>query len=168
MTTTASAEPGRDLCVLLSQASHALTLKLTAALTAVGISPRAHCVLSHALTGELTQRELAERCDLDKTTMVVTVDELERAGLAERLPSKTDRRARIIVVTDAGRKVVQQGQEILARVYDDVLSTLPAGQREAFVDGLVRLVHGPLSAPVQRERPVRRRAATRARSSRKR
>ncbi|HXG44980.1 MAG TPA: MarR family transcriptional regulator [Gemmatimonadales bacterium] len=165
---TARAEPGRDLCVLLSRASHALTLELTAALTAVGISPRAYCVLSHALTGELTQRELAERCDLDKTTMVVTVDELERAGLVERRPSKTDRRARIIAVTDAGRKVVRQGQEILARVYDDVLSALPVRQREAFVDGLVRLVHGPLSAPAQCERPVRRRAVTRARSSRNR
>ena len=41
---------------------------------------------------------------LDKTTMVVTVDELERAGLAERQASSTDRRARIIKVTPAGRR----------------------------------------------------------------
>ena len=60
-------------------------------------------MLIKALEGELTQIQLAERCALDKTTMVVTVDELEKAGLAERRPSPTDRRARIIAVTDAGK-----------------------------------------------------------------
>jgi MarR family transcriptional regulator for hemolysin len=35
-------------------------------------------------------------------THVVTVDELEKAGLAERRPSSRDRRARVISVTEAG------------------------------------------------------------------
>ena len=45
-----------------------------------------HCVLYHALAGEFTQIQLAEQCALDKTTMVVTMDALESAGLAERRP----------------------------------------------------------------------------------
>src|SRR3954451_20839594 len=88
-----------DLCWLLSQASHTLTTELTAALEQVGISPRAHMVLAAALTGEHTQIELARMVGLDKTTMVVTLDELQEAGLAERRPSATDRRARVIAVT---------------------------------------------------------------------
>jgi MarR family len=63
---------------------------------ALGICPRSHCVLAKAMESERTQIRLAERCALDKTTMVVTGDELERSGLAERRPSPTDRRARII------------------------------------------------------------------------
>jgi DNA-binding MarR family transcriptional regulator len=165
MTAPTPAVPDRDLCVLLSQASHGLTLELTAALTAIGITPRAHCVLTHALSGELTQSELAERCDLDKTTMVMTVDALERDGLAERRPSRADRRARIIAVTEAGRRVVADGQEIVAAVRDDVLSALPPEQREVFVDGLARLVGGRLSAPERCDQPVRRRAPLRRRSS---
>ena len=47
---------------------------------------------------------------LDKTTMVVTIDELEPAGMAERLPSPTDRRARIIGVTKDGRKAIAKGE----------------------------------------------------------
>jgi DNA-binding MarR family transcriptional regulator len=166
MATGAPAKPRPDLCVLLSQASHALTTVLTAALTEVGISPRAHCVLSHALAGERTQSELAALCGLDKTTMVVTVDELERDGLAVRRPSKADRRARIIAATDLGRRVVEAGDEVVARVRQDVLAALPAQEREAFVDGLVRLVGGPLAAPVRCEPPVRRRAPRPVRSSR--
>jgi MarR family transcriptional regulator, transcriptional regulator for hemolysin len=145
-----------DLMLLLAQASHALHTELAAALTALGVSPRAHCVLSKAIDGERTQRELAELCGLDKTTMVVTIDELERAGLAERRLSSTDRRARIISVTDAGARLVQEGRDVVARLYEDVLGSLDPDQRSAFVDALTRLVDGRLAEPAKCARPVRR------------
>ena len=79
-----------------------------------------------------TQIQLAERCALDKTTMVVTVDELETAGLAERRPSPTDRRARIIAVTEAGAR---DGRARATRsshgIYADVLDSLPDDERDA-------------------------------------
>ena len=159
MTASASTETAANVCFLLSRASHALTTELAAGLAGLGISPRALHVLKEALGHELTQNRLAELCDLDKTTMVVTVDELERAGLAERRPARGDRRARIIAVTPAGERVVAQGREIIERIHDDVLAALPAGERQAFVDGLARLVRGRLATPVRPERPVRRRAA---------
>jgi DNA-binding MarR family transcriptional regulator len=131
---------------------------MTAQLQALGISPRAHCVLTHALRGELTQSQVAEQCALDKTTMVVTMDELEKAGLAERRSSGTDRRARIIAVTKAGERSVAEANAIVGRIYAEVLGALPAGQRDAFVAGLAQLVGGRLSTPAKCERPVRRRA----------
>jgi DNA-binding MarR family transcriptional regulator len=147
-----------DLMFLLAQASHALETEMTAELQALGVSPRAHCVLTHALAGELTQSQVAEQCALDKTTMVVTMDDLEKAGLAERRPSSADRRARIIAVTKAGERKVAEANAIVARIYAEVLGALPAGQRDAFVGGLGQLVGGRLSTPVKCERPVRRRA----------
>jgi MarR family transcriptional regulator for hemolysin len=156
MATTAPDKLRVDLCFLLSQAAHSLSTELAAGLAELGISPRVHCVLSKALPGTLTQKQLADLCGLDKTTMVVTIDELERAGLAERRPSSTDRRARMIAVTKAGERLVEKGNAIVARVYDDVLSSLPAGEREGFVDGLVTLVGGRLGTPVKCETVVRR------------
>jgi DNA-binding MarR family transcriptional regulator len=158
MATVTSAEPSPDLCVLLSQASHALATRTAAALSDVGTSPRGHCVLYHALAGERTQGELAGLCGLDKTTMVVTVDELERAGLAERRSSRTDRRTRIVAVTEEGRRVVEAGNAVVRRLRDAVLAALPPDDRDAFCDGLVRLVQGPLAAPVECDPPIRRRA----------
>ncbi len=52
--------------------------EFTASLEDVGISPRQHAVLTTAMTSELTQTEIARVVGLDKTTMVVTVDELRR------------------------------------------------------------------------------------------
>ncbi|HET9141278.1 MarR family winged helix-turn-helix transcriptional regulator [Actinophytocola sp.] len=149
----------RDLMYLLAQASHVLTTELTAGLEGLGISPRHYCVLRHAGEGEeLTQIRLAELCGLDKTTMVVTVDELERAGLAERSPSATDRRARIIRVTANGRRMVAEAESVVDRIYADVLGALPARNREVFLDSLARLVESRLSTPVRCDRTVRRRA----------
>jgi len=48
------------------------------------------------MEAERTQIQIAELAYLDKTTMVVTVDALEKAGLAQRRQSSTDRRARIV------------------------------------------------------------------------
>ncbi|HEY3139806.1 MAG TPA: MarR family transcriptional regulator [Acidimicrobiales bacterium] len=152
------ATPTFDLAMLLKLASHALETELTASLNDLGISPRHYCVLAKASEADLTQSQLAELASLDKTTMVVTVDELERAGYAERRPSDTDRRARIIAVTPAGKQVVAKGRKIVDGVFDDVLGTLPATVREPFVDGLSRLVDDRLSTPVPTERPVRRRS----------
>jgi DNA-binding MarR family transcriptional regulator len=143
------AEIRGDLSFLFDKASQGLTARMNAALAELGITPRGYCVLSKALPGELTQGELAEIALLDKTTMVVTMDHLEQAGLARREPSTTDRRARIVQTTDEGRQVVEHARKIIDGVYAEVLGVLPEQQREALLDALVVLVghDGPLAAP---------------------
>jgi MarR family transcriptional regulator for hemolysin len=147
-----------NLCWLLSRASYTLTTELTAAFEGLGLSPRTHSVLIAALTGEHTQSQLARMVGLDKTTMVVTVDELEAAGLAERRPSATDRRARVIAVTPAGARLVREAEEIGDEIRADVLGVLAPDEREVFVGALARLVGDRLAEPVQTAQPVRRRA----------
>jgi DNA-binding MarR family transcriptional regulator len=118
-------------------------------------------VLAAAMTGEHTQSQLARMVGLDKTTMVVTVDELESAGLAERRPAATDRRARVIAVTPAGADLVRRAEEIGDDIRADVLGVLPADQRDVFVGALARLVGDRLAEPVHTAQPVRRRAPRR-------
>ena len=146
-----------DLAFLLAHSSHVLSTELTAELAGLGITPRGHCVLSAALTGEKTQIQLADMCGLDKTTMVVTVDELEKAGLVERQTSPVDRRARIIAVTPQGREIKAKAADVVARVYEDVLSSLPDDERDGLIRGLTRLVENRLSTPVACQRAPRRR-----------
>lgn len=148
-----------ELTCMLSRASHAMTMELAAALDEVGVSQRTHSVLNAAMNGEHSQIELARIVGLDKTTMVVALDELEAAGLAERQQSKVDRRARIIVVTPAGKKLVKRGEAIAAEVREQVLSSLDEDEREVFMSALAKLVDGPLAEPAQCSRSIRRRNA---------
>jgi MarR family transcriptional regulator, transcriptional regulator for hemolysin len=145
-----------DLCWLLSRASHGLTTEFTAALEELGISPRAHAVLTTAMCGEHTQSDIARLVGLDKTTMVVTIDELEAAGLAERRRSSADRRAWVIAVTDAGKRKVKQADKVLERVRKDVLSVLEPAEREIFLTALGRLACERLAEPVVCAHTVRR------------
>lgn len=153
------AELAADLMFLLNQATYALATDMSAGLKHLGVTTRDYCVLLTAQTGELTQKQLGDLCSLDKTTMVVTVDGLERAGLAVRQPSSTDRRARIVQVTDQGRDLVKEAREIVDGIYAGILDELPARERSVFVDSLVRLVGagGRLAEPSHVGPAIRRR-----------
>jgi len=146
-----------NLSWLLTQAHFNLVSEIAAAFEPLGVSNRGYHVLATARGGEYTQKELAERIGLDKTTMVVTVDELEGAGLAERRPSSTDRRARVISVTKAGERKVREGQAIVDRIQADVLDTLPARERKVFLEALGTLVKDRLAEPAECSQPLRRR-----------
>jgi DNA-binding MarR family transcriptional regulator len=156
MTAMAPARTQPDLSFLLDHTSHVLRTRMSAALAEIGLTARMHCVLVHALEEERTQIQLAELGDMDKTTMVVTVDALEKDGLAERRPSTTDRRARVIVLTDEGARMAAQSQEIVDRVHDEVLAALPKQERAVFLRAMNRLVTGVLASPEGNPQPVRR------------
>lgn len=145
-----------DLSFLLDHTSHVLRTQMSAALGEIGLTARMHCVLVHALEEERTQIQLAEIGDMDKTTMVVTVDALESAGLAERRPSSRDRRARIIAVTEEGARLAEKSQAIVDRVHREALAALAATDREVLLRALNALADDHLATPAENPRPVRR------------
>jgi MarR family transcriptional regulator, transcriptional regulator for hemolysin len=152
----------RDLTGMLNRAGHLLSIQLSAALEDAGLTARMQCVLVHAAEGRRTQAELADLADLDKTTMVATVDELERLGYAERLLSPTDRRARIIKVTKAGQAAAVRGQRIVDRVHANALGVLSSGERGPFVQALALLAEAdpalnaePMTAVRRRREPAK-------------
>src|SRR3954454_3254982 len=149
MTAMAPRRTGPDVSFLLDHASHVLRTRMAAALGEIGLTARMHCVLVHALEEERTQIQLAELGDMDKTTMVVTVDALEKAGLAERRPSSTDRRGRVLAGPAKGAEVARQSQEIADGVHQAALGALPADEREVLLRAMNRLVTGHLATPVE-------------------
>src|SRR5215213_6270097 len=123
-----------DLSWLLANANWALA--------PLGLSGRSYHVLRAASNGEYTQKALAEMVGIDKTTMVVTIDELEEAGLAERRPSPSDRRAHVIAVTKLGERKLAKAEAVQAQVQGEALNALPDAERSAFVHGLATMLEG--------------------------
>jgi DNA-binding MarR family transcriptional regulator len=56
--------------------------------------------------GPLTLRELAEAMTTDAPAATVSVNDLEERGLVERRPHPDDRRAKLVSLTAAGRRVL--------------------------------------------------------------
>ena len=115
-------------------------------------------MLAKAAEGDHTQGRLAELAWMDKTTMVVTLDEMERRGLAERRLSPEDRRVRVVAITAKGRRQLAKADAIVQGVYDEVLDGVGPAERETFLSVLGGLVDGPLAAPFHMEARTRRRA----------
>src|SRR3954453_460756 len=121
-----------DLSFLLNQAAYAFEARLAAALAEHGLSVREYCVLWKAEEAERTQQEIAELAGLDKSTLVLTLDKLEAAGLVERRISDVDRRARVVAVTPRGGGLYMQTQKVVDQVTVDTLRHLGAKGMPSF------------------------------------
>lgn len=146
-----------DLSYLLNKASETLATRMTRALADHDLTVRQYCVLDKASGGDRTQGQIAEEALLDKTTMVVTLDGLESAGLASRTPCPRDRRVRLVHTTDEGDRLLDKATDAIRGVYDEVLGAMPADRRDTFVDALTTLVGpgGPLHDADEDARPRR-------------
>ena len=66
------------------------------------------------LTGSLPMRELAARMGCDNSYLTSLVDALEELGLAAREAHPTDRRRKVIVLTEEGRRLAERVQRAYA------------------------------------------------------
>ena len=144
---TSPTPPAVDLAFLVNQVSYALAARMGEALAELDLTVPQYCVLWKAHEKERTQIEIAEEGALDKTTVVHEVDRLERAGLATRHVHPTDRRGRVVVLTDAGVDVLGRAHRAVARVHDEALSDLSADRRESFLADLSEVARGVLASP---------------------
>jgi DNA-binding MarR family transcriptional regulator len=92
------------------------------------------------------QQELGLAMGIDRSTMVVLIDELEAKGLAKRRPCPADRRAREVAITAKGRRLLEQGRQMATQVEDEVLQGLTSGERRQL---LKLLRHALDTAPPQ-------------------
>lgn len=132
---------------LMSRASHAIGAALMESLAPLGLNLRNYTVLIAAERAAIegapqTQLALAQSGRLDKSTMVVAVDALEEEGLVERRSDPKDRRARIVVPTDAGRELLARAEGVVLGVEDEVLADLSAEELRVLRSLLTRLVVG--------------------------
>jgi DNA-binding MarR family transcriptional regulator len=94
---------------------------------ALGLSFIRIKVLRHVAQAPLTLRELSGALGIDPPYATVVVHDLSERGLVERIPHPTDRRAKLVTLTPAGRDVAQQAEEML-REPPAGLVALPADQ----------------------------------------
>jgi DNA-binding MarR family transcriptional regulator len=102
--------------------------------------PRGYQVLATACgEGAKRQLDLASQLGVDRTVMTYLLDDLEKAGLVERQPDPSDRRARLIVATEQGRETLCDLENRLQRAEDEVLGSLEEGERMVFRSLLQRV-----------------------------
>jgi DNA-binding MarR family transcriptional regulator len=141
---TAAAEYAGQLFFRLWRVSHTRTAE---ALDSLGLTTAQFALLNVLGTHEgAIQQELGATMGIDPSTMVSLIDQLEAARLAKRRPRPTDRRAREVVITPKGRRVLEQARRLATQVEDDVFGGLSSAERRQVLALLRRALE---SAPPQ-------------------
>jgi DNA-binding MarR family transcriptional regulator len=108
-----------------------------------GMRPRHLLALTvlrdHGASG---QQHLAEVLDIDRTNLVLLLNELEREQLVERRRSEEDRRRHVVELTTAGRELLARAEMALGATEEIVLGALDRQEREALYKLLARAVDG--------------------------
>lgn len=76
-------------------------------------------MLADAPSG-LIQTELAERMGVEGPTLVRLLDALQAQGLISRRPSQYDRRAKVLFIEPAGRKLISEVDGVAAKLRNEV------------------------------------------------
>lgn len=134
---------GGDLSFLLARANALALAAANAALAQHGLKARSYAVLALAADDvRPTQRELAEFLRLDPSQVVALVDELEKRQLVERRTDPADRRANVLVATDAGRALFARARQSARAVELGLLAAVTPEEHERLAD-LLRLLAFP-------------------------
>jgi DNA-binding MarR family transcriptional regulator len=87
----------------------------------------------------LAQSRLAEAMEVDRSTIVKVVDQLEERDLIQREPSPNDKRSYCLRMTDGGRRALRRMEALVLRHEDEFTKVLSAEERRLLISLLMRL-----------------------------
>lgn len=137
-----------DMHMSIVRAYHAQCTVLHSYGNDLNLGPGQPKLLSYlAVHGTATQRELASYFDIDPAAVSRMLDALVRNGYAARAASESDRRAKVLSLTERGRALVASWDERCERLARRELAGFSAEERSTLMALLERvranLVEGP-------------------------
>ncbi|MBW3660565.1 MAG: MarR family transcriptional regulator [Gemmatimonadetes bacterium] len=120
------AEKLAPLCLLIGRL---VTRRLEIALAdaGLGLTPaQARSIASLWLHGPMTQQSLAAHTEVEPSTLVRTLDVMEREGIARREPNPGDRRSYLVHLTARGEALVPRLVALWEEVEAELVAELSA------------------------------------------
>ena len=110
-------------------------------LDTVELSNTKMLALQHLLRADepLSLGDLAERLQFVKSNVTQLVDNLEAAGLVQRVPHGSDRRCKVLALTDAGRQQAAAALEAVQPLVNRIAALYTPQEQETFALLLQRL-----------------------------
>jgi DNA-binding MarR family transcriptional regulator len=102
-------DPSRQLEFLLAEVVRLQLRVYNGRFRSTGLNQSQVAALIHLdRVEEISQTELAERLGMQKAATGTLLDGLEGKGLVERARGRADRRLQLVSITDAGRRIVDE------------------------------------------------------------
>ena len=125
---------------LLAKAHQRLYARFRDMLAPHGITPQQFALLAFLWKQDyLSQTELTEKTEIDRTTLSGLIDRLEKQGLVARQPHPSDRRAFQVALTETGRQLEAVLTPLALNLRRQISAGLAPGEYEQLCRLLSRL-----------------------------
>ena len=136
------------LCAALRQASRAVTRFYDHELRESGLRTTQHAVLRLlGRVGEVRKGDLGEMASLDETTLTRSLRPLEANGWVT-ISAGADRREKLLAITDAGKKKLEEARPAWTRAQKRMQRILPAETRDLLFTELLNITKAASSIPL--------------------
>lgn len=143
--------PDHNLGFLLHDTARLLRKRFEQKARAIGLTRAQWQVMATLARNEgLHQGALADILEIEPITLVRILDRLQAAGLIERRLHATDRRLRLLHLTEAAHPILAQIQEIGRQTREEAFAGIPAEERERLLHILLA-TRANLTAPAPDE-----------------
>jgi len=116
---------------LLAKAYQRLYAQFRDLLAPHGVTPQQFALLAFLWKQDgLSQTELTEKTEVDRTTLSGLIDRLEKQGLVKRQPHPGDRRAYLVTLTADGRQLEADLPSLALNLRRKVSAGLAPGEYE--------------------------------------
>jgi DNA-binding MarR family transcriptional regulator len=137
------AELDERIPFLLAQLGSYISDDFQHRLAPIGADPRTYAVLVALASDDgQSQRQLSARLGIHRNAMVTVIDNLERRGLAKRLPHPDDRRAVAVTLTAKARHLLPALDEQGRALEDEISTPLSSQERDTLRHLLQRIAAG--------------------------
>ena len=107
----------------------------------LGISPAQFMALLVLWEGDgVTQQALVEELDVEQATMANTLSRMQRDDLIIRKPHPTDRRARLVFLTQKAKNIEEEAIQAAQAQNKQALSGLSANEQKEFMKLMTKTI----------------------------
>ncbi len=132
--------PAKNLGLLMHDVSRLLRRQLDQRAQAIGLTSAQWRVLAYLARCEgSNQASLADFMDMEPITLSRQLDRMEAAGMTERHPDPTDRRAHRLYLTEPGRELITGFRTISAEVMRGAVEGISEAEIEKMTELLMRM-----------------------------
>lgn len=108
-----------------------------------------------------SQTDLVRVTGIDRSTLADMLGRMENRGLLNRRTASTDRRAKIVTLTAAGRRALDQAAPAAAKADAALIDALPKTQSAAFAKALAAIAEAAAKAAEEAPAPAPKKPAVR-------
>ncbi len=125
------------LCFAAQRAARALARRFDEALSPLGLTSGQFSLLTSLNRPEApSMGSIATLLVMDRTTLTANLKPLEQRGFVEIAVDAADRRVRRLILTAAGRRVLQSAMPVWVEVHGEIDRLLPAADGRTLRRGL--------------------------------